>query len=153
MKVKIVSVKYGLVPEAFRADERKSMDILFPRTGRLQRITIPWKFGINFTNIVVEIDRANAVPTLFIACVDALSFREDPDPELRDGKVVCFQCGALACSNNDHDHVLNFNILRGLPSLTYERGHILRLTATAMRDSSFVVMTTCLESTKSVRTP
>jgi hypothetical protein len=139
--------RYSLAPEAFLTEERKSVDILFPSSGRLHRITIPSKFGANFTDILVELDRKDHVPMSFISDAVGLSFREDPVPEMYDdGTVVCFQCGALACPNDEHDHVQNFNILRGLPSLVYERGYILRLTATAMRDSLFMVMITGIES-------
>lgn len=143
MKIRVCC--YSLASIAFLADERKSVDILFPRSGRLNRIIIPLEYGTNFSDIIVEVDRPNSVPALFVASPSGLSFREDPAPETFDGKVICYECNKLDCSNDEHDHVQNFNILRG-HTLFYEFGHILRLTATAKQDSLFMVAVTCFES-------
>ena len=146
--MKTVHCQYSVAPVSFVAEERKSVDILFPRTGRLTRITIPSQIGENFTDILVEIDRKDRVPIPLISShADGLLFREDPPPEMfDDGTVVCFQCGMFDCPDDEHDHIQNFNILRGLPSLVYERGHILRLTATAIQASLFLVIITGIEA-------
>ena len=143
MKIKICH--YGLAPVAFHADERKSVDILFPNSGRLHRITIPSNLGINFCDVLVEVDRGDRIPMILISGANGLSFREDPFPRMQDGKVVCFQCSKLDCQDDEHEHTQNFNILRSAPSFVYERGYILRLTMTSIPASSLTVVVTGFE--------